>query len=236
MPTDNPILEPAYILHQRDYRDTSLIVELFTERYGRLSAVAKGARSLRSPWRGILSPGVPLLVSCVGKNDLLTLTQAEPNGMPTRLQGKALFSLFYLNELLMYLLPRFDPHTPLYHYYIQTLAQLSHTSQIEIPLRLFEWNLLQTLGYGLSLDTLAHSDLAIKPDAWYQLDAQVGVMELHNDFHNPQMTYRGKTLQALVDNQLPDDAILLREAKRLTRQLLQPLLGNREIVSRSLFI
>ncbi|MFN7098647.1 MAG: DNA repair protein RecO, partial [Gammaproteobacteria bacterium] len=156
MQIDNPLLEPAYILHYRAYRDTSLIVEFFTKQHGRITAVAKAARSSRSPWRGLLSPGIPLLITCVGKHELLTLTQAEPDGSPLMLQGKALFSLFYVNELVMHLLHRFDSHVQLYEQYAQTLTQLATASQIEIPLRIFEWKLLQELGYGLALDKDIH--------------------------------------------------------------------------------
>jgi DNA repair protein RecO (recombination protein O) len=235
MQIDNPTLESAYVLHYRAYRDTSLIIELFTEHFGRISAVAKGARTQRSPWRGLLLPGVPLLVTCVGRNELLTLTQAEPNGSPLMLQGKALFSLFYVNELLMHLLHRFDPHPQLFRQYTQTLTQLIAAIQIEIPLRQFEWKLLQELGYELALDKDISTNQPIRADARYQIDLERGASELTDNILRDSPIYQGKTLQALANHMLLDDPEILREAKRLTRQLLQPLLGNREIVSRTLF-
>lgn len=235
MQIDNPSLESAYVLHYRAYRDTSLIVEFFTEHHGRISAVAKGARTQRSPWRGNLLPGVPLLISCVGKSELLTLTQAEPNGTPLRLQGKALFSLFYVNELLMYLLHRFDAHSQLYQQYIVTLTQLTSTEHIEIPLRLFEWKLIQELGYGLALDKDSRTNLPVKAEALYLVELDSGVSEITENILRELPIYHGKTLLALANYQLPNDLDVLRETKRLTRQLLQPLLGDREIVSRSLF-
>lgn len=234
MQTDNPTLASAYVLHYRAYRDTSLLIELFTEHHGRISAVAKGARSQRSPWRGLLLPGVPLLVTCVGKNELLTLSQAEPNGSPLILQGKALFSLFYVNELLMYLLHRFDPHAQLYEQYAQTLSQLATTTQLDVPLRLFEWKLLQELGYGLALDKDIRNQQPIRAEACYQIDLDRGATEYPHTVDDTSV-YQGKTLLAFSSPHLFDTPDILREAKRLTRQLLQPLLGDKEIISRSLF-
>ncbi|NNM58220.1 MAG: DNA repair protein RecO [Legionellales bacterium] len=235
MQTDNPLLEPAYILHYRPYRETSLLLELLTEKHGRISAIAKGARAKRSMWKGVLSLANPLLVSCVGRHDLLTLTHAELNGRPVSLQGNALFSLFYLNELLMYLLHRFDPHPRLYAYYAQTLVAMEYATQIEIPLRFFEWMLLQELGYGLSIDKLAATGEPIDVNAHYQVDPEYGVMLPHSTVTSDRDIYTGRMLEELANYRLTDDPKILHQAKRLTRRLLDPLLGGREIMSRTLY-
>lgn len=234
MSSANLLLEPAYILRHQDYRDTSSLLELFTPTHGRFSAIAKGARGKRSPWRGLMLPALPLLVSCVGRGELLTVTQVEPNGPPISLRGEALFSLFYVNELMMYLLHRFDPHPQLYEYYAKTLAELSTATLIEIPLRLFEWVLLQELGYGLGADSYGLA-LKIEPSARYYLDSDMQLKPLSESRFEPQEHYSGKTLLELADQNLSIDDTVLREAKQLTRQLLAPLLGNRQIMSRSLY-
>ena len=116
--------EPAFVLHRIPYRDSSQIVELFTRGHGRVSVVARGARRPRSPWRGLLQPFNELLVSWTGRSELRSLVAAEPAGQRMPLAGERLFSGFYMNELILRLLQRHDPHDPLYHAYRQALAAL----------------------------------------------------------------------------------------------------------------
>lgn len=231
MVSTNPVLTPAYVLHSRSYRDTSSIVEFFTEEFGLLAAVAKGARNPRSPWRGILMPGTPLLISCVGRHELLTLTQAEIQGAPLFLQGTALFSLFYLNELLLYLVQRSDPYPSLYRYYVQTITRLNELPSLEPLLRLFEWKLLQELGYGLHIEV--DNDHAIRAEGFYQVINQQKITPVSSSFTGT--IYQGHTFLALTTGNFPADPIILREAKHLLRCLLAPLLGGKEIRSRALF-
>jgi DNA repair protein RecO (recombination protein O) len=225
-------LQPAFILHTRAYRDTSLLIEFFTKDEGRIAAVAKGARSARSPWRGLLLPGMPLLITCKGKHELLTLTQAEPNGTPLLLQGHALFSQFYLNELLSHVLQRHDAHPHLYELYQYTLQQLTSAENIEIPLRIFELELVRELGYGVNLyhETATHQ--AVQAEQWYHFSMTEGVVAAQAQ----QGTYLGSTLLALSNNQLSQaSAEILRDAKRLTRQMIDYLLDGKELCSRELF-
>lgn len=233
MANSNPVLTPAYVLHSRSYRDTSSIVEFFTEEFGVLAAVAKGARNPRSSWRGILMSGTPLLISCVGRQELLTLTHAEIQGTPLLLQGPALFSLFYLNELLLYLLQRSDPYPSLYHYYVQTITKLNESTSLEPILRLFEWKLLQELGYGLHIEIDKTKADAIQAESYYQVINQQKIIPSSPPYTGT--VYQGHTLLALSTAQFPADPRILREAKYLLRYLLTPLLGNKEIKSRALF-
>ncbi len=117
-------LQPAYLLHRRPFRDSSQLVELFTAEHGRLSLVARGVhRKARGGSTGaMLQPFVPLLVSFSGRGELKTLTHTEVAGRPQRLSGATLFSGFYLNELLVRLLHRYDPHPPLFASYGDTLS------------------------------------------------------------------------------------------------------------------
>ncbi|MDE2091672.1 MAG: DNA repair protein RecO, partial [Gammaproteobacteria bacterium] len=107
------VLQPAYVLHQYDWRETSRMVEILSRDHGRLGLVARGARRPRSPLRAVLRPFQPLLLSWTGGGDLVTLTGVEPAGEPFALQGRALLSAFYLNELLLRLLTRHDPQAEL---------------------------------------------------------------------------------------------------------------------------
>src|SRR5512139_4219305 len=102
--------EPAFVLHAYPYRETSLIVEAFTEAHGRIALVARGAKRPRSELRGLLQGFQPLLLSWSGAGELKTLARAEWRGGMSRLGGSALVCGFYLNELLIKLLPREDPH------------------------------------------------------------------------------------------------------------------------------
>ncbi len=235
---NNLELQSAFVLHTRAYRDTSLLVEFFTEQQGRISAVAKGVRGPRSTWRGLLLPGVPLLVTCKGKHDLLTLVQAESHGTKPALHGNALLSQFYLNELLLNLLQRHDPHPELYRLYVDTLQALTQMEQIEIPLRIFEMELLRMLGYGLNLGIDAVTHESVESDRHYQLYVELGVVEISSADvgTNQQSIYQGKTLLALADRQLSDDKIILAEAKRIMRRILDHVLNGRAIKSRELFI
>ncbi len=145
-------LHPVFILHTRPFRDTSLLVDALTTEYGRISVLARGVRTARTPLRGILQPFVPLLMSWSGKGELVSMSKVEAVGLPYSLQGKALISGFYLNELIMRLLHRYDPHPILYDAYQQALLGLQQKTTIELVLRLFEKCLLKELGYGLQLE------------------------------------------------------------------------------------
>ena len=117
--------QPAFVLHTYPYLETSLVVETFTQNFGRVPLVAKGARRPRSALRGSLMAFQPLHLSWAGKSELKTLHKVEWQGGQPFLQGMSLICGFYLNELLVRLLHRDDPHEQLFLYYQQTLAALS---------------------------------------------------------------------------------------------------------------
>jgi DNA repair protein RecO (recombination protein O) len=149
-------LQPAYVLHRREYRDTSLIVELLTPDHGRLSAVARGARraSGRRPGQGaLLQPFLALLVSLSGGSELKTLTSIESQEIRPQLQGETLYSALYVNELVMRLLHRDDPHPEVFESYRLALSQLAGGQATDLVLRRFEFSLLEELGYGFDLWT-----------------------------------------------------------------------------------
>lgn len=229
-------LQPAFILHHRPYRETSVLLDLFTRDHGRVSAIARGVRQARSKWRSILQPFIPLMVSWQGRSELMTLSAAEPNGPTISLQGECLLSGLYLNEILLRLLQKHDPHPELYTIYHETLLELRSSRLEQKILRLFEKKLLDELGYGLQLTQEVLSGQSLQADKYYRFHPEHG-FELWNSEELsvlPVNVFSGKSLLALAVEQL-DDAVCLRDAKRLMRLALTPLLGQGKIHSRRLF-
>lgn len=215
-------LEPAFVLSQRAYRDSSRLLEALTPGHGRVGLVARGVRARKSRLGGILQSFAPLLLSWQATGELGTLRHAEPGGSAVPLSGERIFYGWYLNELLLRLLPRDDPHPYLYAVYETLLPQLAGTAvEAEIALRLFEKRLLADLGYGLRLpDTL-------DPARRYRYDADLGAVE---DAGTGDQVYDGASLIALREEQL-DDAGVRGAARRLLRAALRVQLGGRELES-----
>lgn len=239
-------LEPAYVLHRRAWRDSSLIVDCFTAGHGRVALVARGARRPKGRLHGVLQPFGPLLVSWSMRGELGTLTAAEGAGWLS-LGGRALISGFYANELLMRLLERHDAHPGLFRAYqalIAALAAGGDSRHEERALRLFEKSLLDEIGYGLVLDHDAASGAPIEDDAEYDYypdrgpvgAAAAGVREDAGRYRAPAgaVRLRGRSLLALARGEL-DDPASLREVKHLMRVALAVRLGPRPLHSRALF-
>ncbi|HEV8519447.1 MAG TPA: DNA repair protein RecO [Burkholderiales bacterium] len=163
-----PDVQPAFVLHSYPFRETSLVIEVFTQDFGRVALVARGARRPRSALRGVLLAFQPLLLSWAGKSELRTLHKAEWRGGLPQLKGTALLCGFYLNELMLKLLPRDDPHEQLYQTYHRTLHALCNGSAHAVTLRRFEQQMLKELGYALPLERDVASGEAIQADAAYQ--------------------------------------------------------------------
>ncbi|QBQ54704.1 DNA repair protein RecO [Nitrosococcus wardiae] len=225
-------LQPAYVLHLRPYRETSALVEIFTQDYGRVGLVAKGVRQRRSKAIGLLQPFCPLLLSWVGRSDLVTLTGAEAMGRGSALTGEGLVCAFYLNELLLRLLPCHDPIEALFSVYAHSLPPLANPQQRQQSLRLFERDLLAYLGYGLTLTHEADTYRPIEAEQWYSYQQEKGPQRLQSE-DGGGMKVRGRTLQALARGELADP-VSLREAKQLLRWLLAFQLGDKPLKSRDL--
>lgn len=230
--------QPAFVLHTRNYSETSLLLEVFTSQHGRLGLIAKGARRPASRLRAVLAPFQPLLIGWSGRGELMILTGAEPDGAEHGLQGEVLYCGFYLNELLMRLLHRHDPHEQLYTAYRETLATLvGATSRYEAALRLFEKRLLRELGYGLMLEHDVTDRSPIAADALYEYIPERGPIRIRHPELNARLQgvrVRGESLLALANDDLSEPRAL-REAKVLMRTLLAPHLGDRPLHSRNLF-
>lgn len=221
-------LEPAFILHRWPYRNTSLIVELFTQNHGRVAVVARSARGVKSRYKGVLQPFSPLLVAWVGRNELKSLGNIELCGASNFLEGNALACGFYLNELLVRLLHREDPHPNLFALYQTSLAELQHLTQIEKTLRIFEKNLLHELGYGLPLKHEAESGNPIDPSANYQYVPEQGFVRCFEG------SFSGQSIMALQSEELEEEQTL-KEVKLLMRIALTHHLGSKPLKSRDLF-
>jgi len=232
-------LQTAFVLHSRPYRDSSLIIDFFTLNHGRISAVARGVRAARSHSKALLQPFSPIVVSCVGKGELLTLRKVEEQSIPYRLFGEVLISGLYLNELLQRLLPRFDPYPHLFQAYQTTLTALAKEKTVkEMDLRRFEKTLLKELGYAVSLSHELHNGVPLQADQYYHYQPNSGVALLngphsrHNNAFN-QYVFLGKHLLAIEQDQL-QDSLVLRDAKRLMRLALHAILGHKPLQSRQL--
>lgn len=224
-------LEPAYVLHRRPYRETSLLIEALSRDHGRVGLVARGALGERSRLRAALQPFRPLLLSWSGRHDLMTLTGAEATGSPP-LEGHRLLAGLYLNELLIRLLPRLDPHPTVYDAYANALADLTRDDDEETVLRVFEKRLLEALGYGMVLGGRDCTGRPLDPERTYRYQVETGPVP--DDHTADGVTVRGATLLAVAEERIPD-RLLAREAKQLMRYVLRHYLGDRPLQSRSLF-
>lgn len=225
--------EPAFVLHHHDYGETSLLLEMFTRHHGRLGLVAKGARRARSPLRATLIPFQPLTIGFSGRGELPTLTAAEPSSPAPPFRGEILYCGLYLNELLLRLLHRHDPHEGLFQVYLATLDRLATAGQPEAVLRIFEKRLLEESGYGLVLDHDVINQSPLSADARYRYMPERGPVPA--SFGNEDgILIRGSSLLALAREDLTDSTVLT-ETKRLLRSLLARQLGTKPLMSRRLF-
>jgi DNA repair protein RecO (recombination protein O) len=210
--------ELCFVLHSYPFRETSLIVEVFSRQHGRVPLVARGARRPRSALRGLLMSFQPLSLSWFGKHELRTLHSAEWQGGQPQLQGTALMCGFYLNELLLNLMARDDPHEQLFDYYRQTLQRLVHEVDHAATLRCFEKHLLQELGYALLLEHEAGSDCPIEHNKNYRYILERGAVIDRGD-SDVGLVVSGKTLLDIAVDDY-SDVNSARQGKQLMRMLL----------------
>ena len=226
-------LTPAFVLHSRPYRETSLLIDLFSRNHGRIGLVARGVRKKNNPRHGLLQPYQRLMAAWSGKSDLMTLTDVEQDSRPYNLSSRRMISGFYLNELLIRLLHQGDPHVDLFDVYDRTLSELNCTDSNEyLAIRLFEKKILEAIGYGLTLDIDVESGAVIRPGVSYFYRADKGASR-HCPGRGDYMEVSGDMLVAL-DHEVFEDENLLRECKIFMRYLLQKHIGNKPLASRKL--
>ena len=210
--------EPGYVLHTYPYKETSLIVEAFTRRHGRLALLARGARRPRSAMRGMLLSFQPLDLAWSGAGELATLIRAEWGGALHPLSGRGLMCAFYVNELILRLLPREDAHENLFDGYAATIAALAGGESLSAVLRAFEKRLLGELGYAPVLDHEAMSGEPIDPGGRYRYEPDRGPVRGNGG----DLTISGRTLLDLAA-----DDYTRPETRDEARYLMRALIGQR---------
>ena len=238
-------MDRGYVLHSYPYRETSLILQAWTEKHGRLGLVAKGARRPKSASRVVLVPFQPLVLDWFGRGELRTLKTAEPSVAATPLAGEALMSAFYMNELLLKLTTREDPHEKLFEAYDEAITQLralsrsrlATPSSLEPVLRRFELKLLQELGYALELarEAGSHAPIAAERDYFYVVERGAVAAERAPGGEPPAnaVKLRGLTLIDLERGRF-EDPTTVAQSKQLMRLLIHHSLNGQELSTRAL--
>jgi DNA repair protein RecO (recombination protein O) len=218
--------QPAFVLHSRPYRETSLLLECLTRDAGRVGVVARGVRGARSRiQRAQLEPFQPLLLDLHLRGELATLRHAELSSSSLRLSGDAALAGLYVNELVVRLTERMDPHPELYSAYAQTIGRLSAEESLSWQLRRFERDLLASLGYAMQLEGEAMSEKPLQPDATYNYRPEHGAVPCSaTDPH----ALKGSILLALGEDRMPD-VHGLQALRGLMRELIRFHLGGVEL-------
>lgn len=225
--TDNAVyLQPAFVLQHRPFKESSLIIDLFTLDFGRVTLMAKGVRKTKSKSAAYLQPFIPLLISYIGKAEFKTLTHVEARQVVPPLQGLALYCGFYVNELISGLLHPHDPHPEVFSLYDECLARLKTSPSIAAELRIFELALLEAVGYGLPLE-VDDREQSIHADGKYHFHAEFGASAAIDG------PYSGTTLLALKSRDFSNPQALL-EAKHLMRSVIAAHLQAKPLKSRAI--
>lgn len=224
--------EPAFVLHTRPWRETSLLVEVLTAEHGRLGLVARGVHGpKRQLLRAALQPLQYIRFDAVQRGELATLSSAEALDAAPRLQGEAMLAGFYLNELTLRLAPRGDPQPELFEAYRNARARLGGSDPLAWTLRRYERDLLDAIGFGLDWSVESEGP-PVDPAARYRIDPEAGVRRLLADrgHGDRRSAATGRALQALAADVLPEDADLA-SLRRPMREVLAFHLGPRGLKS-----
>lgn len=225
--------QPGFVLHSYPYKETSLIVDVFSREHGRIALVAKGAKRPTSQLRGVLQTFQPLSLSWSGKSEVRTLIAAEWVGGMLPLEKSALLCGFYLNELLVKLLARDDPHPVLFNQYVATMNELAHDEPAPIVLRKFELALLKETGVSADISICADTDRTVVPQQIYVVDPESGTRLAHASDRWPCVS--GKTLIDMEKQDYTDPSTII-QSKQLMRFLLAHHLGGVQLNTRQILI
>jgi DNA repair protein RecO (recombination protein O) len=224
------LLERGFVLHQRPYRDSSQLLECLTGGHGRVGLVARGSRRAPTRQRALLQPFVPLKLSWIRRGDLGRLTHVEADAANHALEGQRLLAGFYANELMLKLTARGDPNADAFSCYSRCLAQLGEAAHVARTLRLFELDLLHSLGYGLELDGESMTGDTLRAESSYIFELEKGLRRA-DIADSDADAYPGRDLISLRERRLDDEASL-RSAQRLLGRALKAHLGERPLKSR----
>ncbi|PSB91640.1 DNA repair protein RecO [Candidatus Pandoraea novymonadis] len=227
--------QPAFVLHSYPYRETSLIIDVLTRDYGRLALIAKGAKRPHSALRGVLQKFQPFALAWSGKAELRTLIKAEWVGGLRPLEGDALLSGFYLNELIVRFCAREDSHEKLFNRYLATLHHLAQDESPGIILRVFERVLLCETGYAVAFDRCVQTGSRVLPERHYVFDPECGVRPTYGD---EPVEWPIVTGQTLIDIQQDDYSRVktVQQCKSLMRFLLNYHLGGVPLNTRKILL
>ena len=225
--------QPAYILHHRPFRDTSLILDILTRDHGKIALVARGSRSSKSRLAGVLRPFLPLRISWVARGDLGTLTGAEASGPPAGIHGDAVLAAFYVNELLLHFLHRHDAQPEIFALYAELISSLGSGQDMARCLRAFELEFMSLLGYALSFQPESATDTDLDLEQHYEYRIEQGPVAVGRA--DGPMVFTGRVLQSIGAREL-DDPEILRAANRLLRQVINYHLGGKELKSRKVLM
>ncbi|OBT17341.1 DNA repair protein RecO [Vibrio sp. UCD-FRSSP16_10] len=222
----------CFVLHRRPYTESSLILDVFSEEFGRVTILSKGGRSKRSPLKGALQAFTPLLLKWSGSGSMKTLRQAEPISLGIPLSGVNLYSAMYVNEILARVIGQEIPYPELFIDYLHALTELAQADNPEPALRRFELALLSALGYGVDFLHCTGTGDPVEPQMTYRYREQQGFIASVRKDH---FTFKGEELIALSERRFTSK-LQLSAAKRFTRIALKPYLGGKPIKSRELFM
>lgn len=222
----------AFILHQRPFRESSVLLDVFSEQHGRSSLIAKGVRNKKRSQSGLLQLYQPLFLTWVGRGDLQTLTDAEIAAPRYILKAESALCGLYINELMVKLLPLHEPEPDIFKAYQQALSGLQQGENTEIILRLFEKRLLSHLGYGLVLDSEAENNQPIEEEQYYYYQPESGLYRWQSNLSYSAIS--GRSLQHLF-NEADFDQQSLHEIKQLMRTVIHYYMDGRPLKSRQLF-
>lgn len=226
MTANGVYLQPGFVLQHRHYRETSVILDVLTQDYGRISVLAKGVRKAKSKTAGLLQPFVPLKLSFLGKSELKLLTHVEMDVPAIPLTGLALYCGFYVNELVSRFLHPHDPHPEVFIDYRDCLVRLGGKQSLEAALRSFELALMCHSGYGLQLDYDFYHDQPVEPGKKYHFNAEQGPVAAEHGL------FSGQTLQAMTRKDFTQPQVL-SEAKLLMRAVIDTHLQGHALKSRT---
>lgn len=219
--------QPAFVLHARAWRETSFIVEVLTQDFGRLALVARGMTGAKKHnQRAALQPMQFIRLDYQLKGEMASMQQVETLDVAPRLQGDNLLATFYIHELLLKLLPRQDAAHEVFELYRETRSRLAANEDLAWTLRRFERDLLQAIGVGFAFD-LTHDSQPLDPAARYHLDVEHGPVR---DNRHSAGTVSGAALIALANDKMPINE-QLQELRAALRVLIKEQLGNVELKS-----
>tara|TARA_B100001113_G_scaffold351357_1_gene350255 strand:- start:1063 stop:1755 length:693 start_codon:yes stop_codon:yes gene_type:complete len=220
--------DECFLLHQRSYGETSIIAEIFTKKNGKLSIIAKGAKKPKSKFFGYLIPFNKLKITYSGRSDLKTLTSIDANlARSGNTFTKTSYSLLYINELLIRLLPKDAIQEDLFNLYEIFLHKVNCNEDLEITLRHFELDLLDMLGYGFDYNTDIDKNDFIQPNKGYLFVAEKGFKK------SDRSDFLGKDIINIKKRNL--DKVSKKHLKQITTKAISACLDGKDLTSRKIF-